>query len=313
MPTPAQLQTMLSEDGLDQTLRTLALNNLLNLDLLADPAWSQPLCDHLFDGAYARAREPMNKFLHDIAIRPHWSLNSILSRAAGEGESLIHLFPRGHELADSSDILDGIVDDPRLKAACGFQGATVVLFNRGNWQKTLASTNPAECKICPHCLPFASDYPETEDAEAENPLPTPELALAFADWRKRERGPALEVLCSEANTKIAEDLITPALYEHVLAFAARKLNRYPRPNVVRALRSNGVKTVAWTEFDDEVLNLHRSEAEWMQTLRPLLDHHLQNTSSKKIPVLWAHTLKDLLIAESLRQGLRLTFVTDAAA
>lgn len=292
--TPQTFANILSGEGVDEALREFGPDRSA---LKHEPLMTAALCDHVFARTYESRNAALRGWLRAVGVRPHWSLNILVAVSTGAGLGRVHIFPRGHELADSGDILDApeIGVDSRLISACGEQHKAAILFNRGEWPSHLQPINPAASPVCSACAAFAADYPETQARDADDALPAPLLDAARVRWRAAHERTVLNAfVCGADDTAVSLLLSTSELDEVAIDFAARVLRRYPRPNILRALRSNGDKTVDWTQFtDDFLLAFKFSEYAWKSLLAPSLRSHISKDSSSHA---WVNSLNAALLA-----------------
>ena len=121
----ARFAAVIEAEGFDEMLRGLGP---YRRGVIANPVLASLLAQRSLDLAWAYERPLLAAWLKSVALRPHWCLNAYASGMK------IHLFPNGHEFADSSDLYDAVVRNEvkaRPQALCGFQLNQTFLINRG--------------------------------------------------------------------------------------------------------------------------------------------------------------------------------------
>jgi hypothetical protein len=281
--TPQLFARILGIDGVDEAVGAIGDRTRL----LTEPQLATALCDHVFTNAYELAQPRLRAWLRAVGVRPGWSLNVGLDVIGGG----IHIFPRGHLIADSADT--HVHKDARLVSACGLQLTDISLLNRGLWLKR--PQNPVAGRVCSACAAFAAEYPETQTRDSEDLLPAPTLDAALARWRAVNKTTVLSNFVDGVDVNTVNALLVPQLDDIALTFAARMLHLHPRPNILRVLRA-GAPEKDWSHIRSEELELVLDESEWREPLHHSLAFHSRQTlrgweqSWRQSGIIWAQAL-----------------------
>jgi hypothetical protein len=226
----------------------------------------------------------MHNWLRSVGVRPRWALNLIAF------ERCLHFLPDGHLRADSQDLL-------HVSAACGAHSQKGVTLTRGTWSRILRGENTAGNSICEACAVIAGEHHETSPFDEHDPLPGPILARAHARWCATQIPRVHALLLEGTNEAELMEMLMAAMDEIALAWAARILSRYPLPNTLRALRSNGFRLNdgVVSIFKEQVLAekiaaLALDENAWATLLRHHLHSHFLVEDDVPPESRWAETL-----------------------
>lgn len=227
-----QLTRVLDSDGLDGALRFYRTRRAELTSAGPLGHIGHILADLLLDESYAAQQHTLNAWLQAVGVRPHWSLNVAVSAWSA------HIIADGHRYADS-DELNG--NQPVALALCGPVREHWSLLNRGAWHKATLSANPAMHSACRNCAPHAAEYPDCDSTSATDLLPASELHGVTTDWRSALHPQLMALYAAGAQPVALRAATKQHLPDSVAAWAAGKLAAHPRPNVLRALRSNGYR------------------------------------------------------------------------
>jgi hypothetical protein len=278
----SRFATVIEAEGFDEMLRELGPHRR---GVILNPALAALLAQRSLDLVWAHESQLLQAWLKSVALRPHWCLNAYASGME------IHLFSNGHEFADSEDLYDAVIrhdteGDERPQALCGAQPNQPLLINRGVLaaQAAAARPNPAAAVLCPVCAEHAPEYPEAGETSSLDLLPAPVLISLIKHWRGENAEGALDIIAAGGGSAELCETLGASLDRLVLDWTTDIMHRYPRPNALRALRSNGARLFGVSPINNQdksvfvpraaaIAELKYSPAQW----RVLLSAHLADT------------------------------------